>query len=480
MREQEIHQRIYTAVDHASPDVLGNILAACGPQAPALSVTAPRRPARRWAPMAVAAALAVALLGGFGVERWRAANTVDSTVLLDVNPSISIQANARERVLAVEALNDDAVTILGDMDLTGAQLDVAVNALIGSMLQTGYLTELQNAILVSVENQDTAKSARLQQQITDTINAVFQGGKLEGAVLSQTVAEDDALTALAQEYGVSLGKAALIQEVAAQDGRLSVASLAPLTVSEIALLSESRQAEAQTVTRTGSASSKGYIGETAAAEAAFRHAGIGAKAAQRLEVELDSEDGVMVYEVEFRTADAKYEYDIDARTGAVVKQERKSLGGGNSGGSASGTTGGNSSGTPTGSATEKLIGEAAARKAALAHAGVQNGKAKDLTCTLDWDDGTPEYQIRFRVGDVVYVYEIRGTDGVVLDVDRDTNRDDDWDDDRKDDKDDKDDRNDDKDDRDDDKDDDKDDRDDDNDDQDDDNGDDWDDDNDDD
>ena len=69
------------------------------------------------------------------------------------------------------------------MDLTGTDLDVAVNALIGSMLQNGYLSDIQNAILVSVENQDAAKSAQLQQHLTDTINSVFQGGSLEGAVL---------------------------------------------------------------------------------------------------------------------------------------------------------------------------------------------------------------------------------------------------------------------------------------------------------
>lgn len=33
------------------------------------------------------------------------------------------------------------------MDLTGTDLDVAVNALIGSMLQNGYLSDIQNAIL---------------------------------------------------------------------------------------------------------------------------------------------------------------------------------------------------------------------------------------------------------------------------------------------------------------------------------------------
>lgn len=144
--------------------------------------------------------------------------------MLDVNPSLSMTVSSKERVLSVTPFNQDAEVILGDMDLTGTDLDVAVNALIGSMLQNGYLSDIQNAILVSVENQDAAKSAQLQQHLTDTINSVFQGGSLEGAVLSQTVTESADLNALAQQYGISVGKASLIQEVIAQDSTLTFAS----------------------------------------------------------------------------------------------------------------------------------------------------------------------------------------------------------------------------------------------------------------
>lgn len=118
------------------------------------------------------------------------------------------------------------------------------------MLQNGYLSDIQNAILVSVENQDAAKSAQLQQHLTDTINSVFQGGSLEGAVLSQTVTESADLNALAQQYGISVGKASLIQEVIAQDSTLTFASLAPLSVNEIALIAESRHLTTQAVTQT--------------------------------------------------------------------------------------------------------------------------------------------------------------------------------------------------------------------------------------
>lgn len=62
-----------------------------------------------------------------------AGNSVASVVSLDVNPSIQLQVNSKERVLSADALNDDAQVILEGMDLKGTQLNVAVNAIVGSL-----------------------------------------------------------------------------------------------------------------------------------------------------------------------------------------------------------------------------------------------------------------------------------------------------------------------------------------------------------
>lgn len=402
MDERELEQRLRTAVEHAAPDPLDRILAACGPQAgTVLPFEAPKKK-RRWAPLAVAAALVVMCCGAFGISSWRGANAVDSVVMLDVNPSLSMTVSSKERVLSVTPFNQDAEVILGDMDLTGTDLDVAVNALIGSMLQNGYLSDIQNAILVSVENQDAAKSAQLQQHLTDTINSVFQGGSLEGAVLSQTVTESADLNALAQQYGISVGKASLIQEVIAQDSTLTFASLAPLSVNEIALIAESRHLTTQAVTQTGTASTKAYITAEEAQNAALAHAGIAESSVAQLEIEFDSEDGLMVYEVEFYAGGTEYDYDINARTGEVVNFSRE-------GGISGGTTG--SSGS--------YIGEAADTAAALTHAGVSEADTIYLRCWVEHDDGRAEcYEVEFLAGTTEYQYEIDLYTGAVLKSER--------------------------------------------------------------
>ena len=408
--DRRMERRIETAIVHAAPDRTEELRAACRQNTGGASLrqtgAEKGRTPRRFRPAAFAAAAAALILcvGALGFMTWRSANAVESRIMLDVNPSLSITVNARERVIDVTALNADAQVIVGSMDLKGTQLEVAVNALVGSMLQNGYLGELQNAILVSVENNDAAKSAELQARITASINGLFPSSTLEPAVLSQTVAESDDLTALAQQYGISEGKAALIRALIAQDATLSFDTLAPLGVNEITLIADSRGLTAEEVTRTGTASQKAYIGEEQAKAAACAHAGVTQEQVSFSTTELDCEAGLFVYEIEFIVDQTEYDYDIDARTGAVVKYSSETYG------EAQSSAAGNAA----------YIGEAQARAAAFAHAGVSASDATAVQAKLDIDDGQAKYEIVFFVGTTEYDYDIDARTGAVLKAERET------------------------------------------------------------
>lgn len=99
-----------------------------------------------------------------------AANAVASVVSIDVNPSIELRVNQNEKVLACVPMNDDAHAILADMgdgeDLKGAKLDVAVNAIVGSLVRNGYLESISSAIMISVEDRDQSRAHRLQQDLS--------------------------------------------------------------------------------------------------------------------------------------------------------------------------------------------------------------------------------------------------------------------------------------------------------------------------
>ena len=64
-----------------------------------------------------------------------------------------------------------------------------------------------------------------------------------------------------------------------------------------------------------------YIGMSAAKSAALAHAGVAANQVRFTQARMDNENGTAVYLLEFYTSTHKYEYKLDARTGAVYSRE---------------------------------------------------------------------------------------------------------------------------------------------------------------
>ena len=138
MTDQELEQKLRTALEHAAPDDFQGVLARISPktqteQTPIPFEAAARKKKRRWAPLAAAACLALVVAAGGG-GWYLQNNTVASVVSLDVNPSVTLNVNAKETVLSAVPVNEDGGDILAGMDLTGVPLDVAMNAIVGALL----------------------------------------------------------------------------------------------------------------------------------------------------------------------------------------------------------------------------------------------------------------------------------------------------------------------------------------------------------
>ena len=450
MTDQELEQKLRTALEHAAPDDFQGVLARISPkarteQAPIPFEAAARKKKRRWAPLAAAACLALVVAAGGG-GWYLQNNTVASVVSLDVNPSVTLNVNAKETVLSAVPVNEDGGDILAGMDLTGVQLDVAMNAIVGALLTNGYVDELANSILITVEDDDAGRGARLQQELTDQADAILANTSVNGAILSQTIQNSQQLQELSDTYGITTGKAALIQTIVDTGNSLhTFEELVGLSINDLNLLytslitapaepstgdgtsgSGTAAEPAPAIQSSGQASDSAYIGVEAAKSAAFAHAGLDASQVTTDEVDFDYEDGRMVYELEFYADGAEYEYDIDASTGAVVKfsqeggrpQTGSSAGsGGNSGGVPSGSGGGTAQSEAGGTAAD--IGREAALAAALNHAEVSQDQVYDLEVKREYDDGRLEYEIEFKTGGWEYEYTISAADGAILDYERD-------------------------------------------------------------
>ena len=299
---------------------------------------------------------------------------VVSKVGIDVNPSVELKVNQKEKVLEVVANNEDGKKIISDMDLKGSDINVAVNALIGSMVKNGYINELANSILISVENNDSTKAETLRQEILNQID-------MENlSIISQTVNEEKELTDLANEYNISLGKVKIIKQIMANNNLLTFEQLSSLSINELNLILKDENT-------SGTASEKAYIGEDKAKEIVLNHANV--SNITNYKIELDFDD-VMVYEIEFNANNKEYEYEINATTGDIIEYEidDKSY---NSNNISNNTN----------------ITKDEAKQIALNHANVSN----IYDYEIELDDN--KYEIEFKTDDKEYEYEISLTGKII-------------------------------------------------------------------
>ena len=64
------------------------------------------------------------------------------------------------------------------------------------------------------------------------------------------------------------------------------------------------------------------ITATQALKAALTHAGLDESQVRDVEVDLDRDNGNLIYEVDFNSGNIEYDYDIDAKTGKVISADK--------------------------------------------------------------------------------------------------------------------------------------------------------------
>ena len=397
MTNKKMEQRLASALEKTAPDDVCGVLSRCEVRkGTAINMTT-KKPTKKIWPTLVAACLAVILLGGGGLL-YQQANAVASVVSLDVNPSIELKLSRSEKVLACVPLNDDAKTVLADMgggsDLKGAKLDVAVNAIVGSLVRNGYLESISSAIMISVEDKDTARAEKLQRELTSTVDGVLQTNDAKASVLTQTLTQDAEREQQAQENNISTGKAALVNSVLAINPELKFDALAKLSVEELKDLAEA-----------GSPAMP--IGKNKAMDIAAAEFGK-ASTAEILHSEVDPEldESPAHYEVEITGRNGEeIEYKIDAYSGAVIAVKREM---------ADDEASEAQPAKPAQPETGQDIGHAKAKSIALNHAGVDANTVYDMNIQLDVEDGTIIYEVEFKSGNREYDYEIDAATGAIL------------------------------------------------------------------
>ncbi len=465
MTDNRLKQHIASALDGLTPKTTFEDIRAQVPSAPerrqvTMTVIHTNKN-NKFAKAALSAVAACLLLaaGLFGGIYYSDNIAVDSIIDIDVNPSIELTTNKNDRVLSATAVNHDGDDILDGMDLTKTDLKVAVNAIVGSMVQKGYLVDDTSSILVSVQNKSQQKAATIRAEVLADIDSSLGQYNIPAPVINQTVTETDDARGLAKDTGISLGKAVFIKNLVAKDASLNEKDLAALTITQLAELvveknldirdiadydaddsiweniadsieemdedeedkedkpvttkkETTTKATTQPTTKTPTTATTPLTVDQAKAKA-LAHAGLKESAVTFTKAKLDRDDGVTYYDIEFHVGNVEYEYEIHHITGKVLDYDK------DIDEDVSITT---KKTTTTTKAAERLTEEQAKAKA-LAHAGLKKSKVTFTKAKLDRDDGVTYYDIEFHVGNVEYDYEIDAETGKVLEHDKDVDDD---------------------------------------------------------
>lgn len=422
-----------------------------------------------------AAACVLFTVGVVGVPYYGNNYVPDSHVDIDVNPGVEIVTNKKNKVLEVQSTNQDGAAVIDGMNLKNTELKVAVNALIGSMVQKGYIQNDNTGILVTVRNDNEDKANKVKAEVLNDINTALSTNSVQATVINQTVKTTVDAKKFAAENNISIGKAVFVLNLAAKDTSLDAKELAKMKVSEIATLvvqkgidirdivdydsddsiweniadaiedidEDAREKEIATsaavenstaaattpqpaptqpaatvapaTTAAQSNNTVGDIGIEKANEIAISHAGLSSGSVSFVKAKIDTEDGVKVYDIEFYSGNVEYDYEINAATGAIVSfdQDIENYEIPTQPQSSAPTQAATQPQTaaPT-QAASSVISVDKAKQIALSHAGVSGASFKKVK--LDKDDGVRVYEIEFKVGNVEYEYDIDASSGAII------------------------------------------------------------------
>lgn len=140
---------------------------------------------------------------------------------------------------------------------------------------------------------------------------------------------------------------------------------------------------------------------------ALNHAGVKAADADFDDGELESDDGLVYYEIEFDTMDYDYEYKVDAVSGEILEEESQK------------NDDRKAENDDKDTADKKeYISMNRAKEIAFKHADVNGKDVRFDEAEFDKEDGIPFYELEFEVNENEYEYEIHAVSGKVLDYDQ--------------------------------------------------------------
>ncbi len=126
-------------------------------------------------------------------------------VSLDVNPGITYEVNRYERILLVEAANEDAMSIVSRLDIKNLSIAEGIEQTVSVISEDGYFTDAAGSIYLATAGADNLKSSRLALALKSSLEQSNNENDIVAEVLAatvtlETVAEVKSLDITAGKY----------------------------------------------------------------------------------------------------------------------------------------------------------------------------------------------------------------------------------------------------------------------------------------
>ena len=159
-------------------------------------------------------------------------NKVVSTILLDINPSVKINLNKKEKVINVVALNDDAKKIVSD-NLKGKKLEAAIETITENVVKEGFVEGQEVVVLLNSTGKINSNNV---EKILET---KFKEKKVECNTIIQETKKEASENS--KKYDISESKAAYIEEIIENNEELKFEDLKDKSIKELNEINEEKK-----------------------------------------------------------------------------------------------------------------------------------------------------------------------------------------------------------------------------------------------
>lgn len=173
----------------------------------------------------------------------------DTYVTLDINPSVEIIVNRRDKVIYTNALNEDGEVLLAELDLIGMDVEDAIDLIIETATVLGYIDPEAEETYVSVTaiSKDSAIGDQVRERIKEHINNAFEKRYMMGKAQDKVFLPE--FVAEAETLGVTPGFLLMVKSALLADDELLLEDALLLTPEELQAIIREAKAEMREVSQ---------------------------------------------------------------------------------------------------------------------------------------------------------------------------------------------------------------------------------------